>query len=70
MERQPGALIIPLGKTVEGLLQRMEEEGLLGECGILHGFPHPSGANGHRRKQFAEHREAMKRRLEEKFGRA
>ncbi|MGE6230059.1 hypothetical protein [Paenibacillus chitinolyticus] len=70
LERQPGALIIPLGKTVEGLLLQMEEAGLLGECGILRGFPHPSGANGHRHKQFAEHREAMKRRLEEKFGRA
>lgn len=70
LDRQPRALIIPLGKTVESLLHLMEEEGFLGQCGILHGFPHPSGANGHRHKQFDDHREAMKRRLEETFGQA
>ncbi|SEG26394.1 hypothetical protein [Paenibacillus sp. UNC499MF] len=70
LDRQPRALIIPLGRTVEGLLHLMEEEGFLGQCGILHGFPHPSGANGHRHKQFADHRDAMKRRLEETLGQA
>ena len=54
-------LIIPLGKTVEGVLKRLVQREVLDKSKILWGFPHPSGANGNRFKQFAEHQEAMKR---------
>ncbi|MFC5652591.1 uracil-DNA glycosylase family protein [Paenibacillus solisilvae] len=45
-------LIIPLGKTVESVLRLLEREGKLDGRQCLWGFPHPSGANGHRHKQF------------------
>lgn len=54
-------LIIPLGKTVERLLAVLEEEGRLDGGQVLKGFPHPSGANGHRKIQFHAHEEQMRR---------
>lgn len=53
------ALVIPLGKTVESMLQKLVNEGKLDPGRCLWGFPHPSGANGHRFKQFASHQENM-----------
>lgn len=53
----PHAVIIPLGKSVSDVLRRIAEEqepsdreALLNRC--LLDFPHPSGANGHRKRQF------------------
>jgi hypothetical protein len=46
------ALIIPLGKTVEHVFYQLRQEGKLPNHFYLFGFPHPSGANGHRKKQF------------------
>lgn len=57
------ALIIPLGKSVESMLQLLVSEGKLDSRRCLWGFPHPSGANGHRYKQFASHQEDMTRTL-------
>lgn len=57
------ALIIPLGKTVEGMLQLLVSEDKLDHRRCLWGFPHPSGANGHRFKQFASHQENMTKAL-------
>jgi hypothetical protein len=54
------ALIIPLGKMVERVLHLLVREGKLDAEQCLGGFPHPSGANGHRHKQFACHQEHMK----------
>ncbi|PLS18322.1 hypothetical protein CVD28_08155 [Bacillus sp. M6-12] len=52
-ELKQDILIIPLGKTVEQIIRTViTEEKLNGY--ILSGFPHPSGANGHRKKQFEE----------------
>ncbi len=48
----PNALYIPLGKAVEEVLKMMIDEKILKEEQCLMGFPHPSGANGHRLKQF------------------
>lgn len=53
------ALIIPLGKTVESILQLLVSAGELDKQRRLWGFPHPSGANGHRYKQFANQQEQM-----------
>ncbi|MEC0125013.1 hypothetical protein [Paenibacillus pabuli] len=50
-------LIIPLGKSVEAVLRQLLDEDRIQEERILWGFPHPSGANGHRVKQF-EHTKA------------
>lgn len=49
-------LIIPLGKMVEVVLQHIIEKGELKKHVFLFGFPHPSGANGHRLKQFNQHK--------------
>jgi hypothetical protein len=50
------AIIIPLGKAVSDLLRYLISLKKLhaGQC--LLDFPHPSGANGHRARQFAERR--------------
>lgn len=45
-------LVIPLGKMVEEVLQHILKSGNLTRHEYLFGFPHPSGANGHRIKQF------------------
>lgn len=55
------ALVIPLGKAVEGVLELLMREDGLEARQCLRGFPHPSGANGHRHRQFAERQEEMKR---------
>ncbi len=53
------ALIIPLGKAVEEVLEMMINEGLLKREQCLLGFPHPSGANGHMKRQFEENKEKL-----------
>lgn len=45
-------LIIPLGKAVEDVLRLMVEKNIIEEKQCLFGFPHPSGANGHRKEEF------------------
>ena len=55
-----GKLIIPLGKSVNEVLSKIQSENKLNENFILNGFPHPSGANGHRAKQFDNNKENMK----------
>jgi hypothetical protein len=47
-------LLIPLGKAVEEVVRTLAAEGLVHSRQCLWGFPHPSGANGHRRKHFAK----------------
>lgn len=53
-------LIIPLGKTVEAVMRVLTADGLIDPGQCLWGFPHPSGANGHRHKQFAQAFDSMK----------
>ena len=48
----PGALIIPLGKAVEDCLSALIAAGTLSRERCLLGFPHPSGQNGHRKRQL------------------
>ena len=60
-----GKLIIPLGKSVNEVLSKIQSENNLNNNFILNGFPHPSGANGHRAKQFENNKEEMKSIIEE-----
>jgi hypothetical protein len=61
------ALVIPLGVAVERALLFLAREDLLDACRCLFGFPHPSGRNGHRARQFAAHREELSVRVDEWF---
>ncbi|MBR3613697.1 MAG: hypothetical protein IKL55_00765 [Clostridia bacterium] len=63
----PNALIIPLGKSVEEILIQIINEGLIKKEQCLLGFPHPSGANGHRKNQFNENKEKLSNIIEEYF---
>ncbi|TXC89335.1 hypothetical protein FS935_17835 [Metabacillus litoralis] len=62
---QSPALIIPLGKTVEHLIKQLLSRGKHLEHTYLYGFPHPSGANGHRKKQFEEQKQTLKNLVED-----
>lgn len=56
---QQHALVIPLGKMTEQVIRRQLAEERLPDHTYLLGFPHPSGANGHRKKQFLEEKEQL-----------
>lgn len=60
-------LIIPLGNSVEEVLKMMVKNGLISDKQCLFGFPHPSGANGHRIKQFENNKENLKQIIENYF---
>jgi len=57
------ALIVPLGKSVEELLEVLGREGLVRPGRWLSGFPHPSGANGHRARLFKENRRSLRQQV-------
>lgn len=61
-------LMIPLGINVSKVLTFLANKNLIQSSTILHGFPHTSGANGHRHKQFEENKEEMKQKLISYFG--
>lgn len=50
LDQVPDALIVPLGKAVT--TDALKIIGFDKERRVLHGFPHPSGGNGHRKAQF------------------
>ena len=50
------AIYVPLGKAVTTALDHLADLGRLDRSRCLLGFPHPSGANGHRAKQFEKNR--------------
>jgi len=56
METLDNVFMIPLGKAVEDVLKYMINENRIKERQCLFHFPHPSGANGHRKKQFEENK--------------
>jgi len=58
-EKLPDAFYIPLGCAVEEVLEYMVKEGLIKKEQCLFGFPHPSGANGHRKQKFLENKEQL-----------
>ncbi|MED4452991.1 hypothetical protein [Metabacillus fastidiosus] len=61
-------LIIPLGVNVSNVLNFLIENHYIPSQSILSGFPHPSGSNGHRHRQFAENKEQMKNIIQTCFG--
>lgn len=67
VEQIPNALIIPLGKSVEEILELMISQNLIKREQCLLGFPHPSGANGHRKKQFEESKERLLKAIDTYF---
>ena len=67
IDKLQNALIIPLGKAVEEILQQMIKENLIKEEQCLLGFPHPSGANGYRKSQFKENKNKLLNIIEDYF---
>ena len=60
------------GSRAEYVTERLKElaaEGLVDPKRCLFGFPHPSGANGHRKSRFEEQREALTKKARAWFSR-
>ncbi|RPK04819.1 hypothetical protein BSBH6_01520 [Bacillus subtilis] len=57
------ALLIPLGKAAETVCGTLITQHSLRNFFCLHGFPHPSGANGHRLKQFSKNKGQLERQI-------
>ena len=55
----PDALMIPLGKTAQEAVSLLAADGLVSPSRCLTGFPHPSGGNGHRVRQYAANQTAL-----------
>ena len=64
LEALPHATIVPLGRSVVEVLEVLLAEGSIPRRRWLTGFPHPSGANGHRARLFEENRVSLERQLE------
>lgn len=54
INRIPEALVIPLGKAASSVAELLVREGLVDGRRFLMGFPHPSGGNGHRVREYRE----------------
>lgn len=52
-------LLVPLGKVVTEVINKLVDQGRVAERRCLFGFPHPSGANGHRKKQFEKEKSSL-----------
>lgn len=52
------SLIIPLGKKVDVIVDELREKGKVNQV-CLKGYPHPSGANGHRIKEFNKNKHSL-----------
>lgn len=53
----PQALVVPLGRCVDSVLRYLIQAGAMSPKRCLLGFPHPSGANGHRNTEFRQRRD-------------
>lgn len=61
------ALIIPLGKAVSNVLRHLAQDGIVSPDRCLLDFPHPSGANGHRKVQFERLKPVHQQQIREWF---
>jgi hypothetical protein len=59
----PRALIVPCGEAVDGALLHLVEKNMIEDSRCLFGFPHASGANGHRKKFFNERRNQLRQKV-------
>ncbi len=64
LARIPEALIVPLGRAAEDGVALAQVD----QKRVLSGFPHPSGANGHRLKHFEAARERLAATITTWFG--
>ncbi len=69
LDSVPHALVVPLGNAVSAALEHLCRLGALSAERCLSGFPHPSGANGRRVKDFANRRREMSDRIASHFKR-
>jgi hypothetical protein len=60
----PEAVIVPLGKIAGEIVQFLHDENHVTLNRCLVGFPHPSGSNGHRFREFAEGRDEWREKLQ------
>jgi hypothetical protein len=60
----PDAVIVPSGKTAGEIVQSLHDENHISLDRCLVGFPHPSGANGHGVRFFAEGRDRWREQLQ------
>lgn len=58
------AVIVPTGKVVSDVLRYLVDEGKILNRTILFDFPHPSGANGHRKEQYEKNKAFFQEQLE------
>lgn len=58
-------LIIPLGKSVKKVFSKLIADKKISPNIYLEHFPHPSGANGHRQKQFDSSKDLMRKQIAE-----
>ncbi len=65
----PDALVIPLGKWASAGVLHVADQGVVDRRRVLLGFPHPSGANGHRKPHFDQNAKQMRRQLASWFAR-
>jgi hypothetical protein len=56
----PRALVIPLGKWAAAGVLHLADRNVLEARRVLLGFPHPSGANGHRKISFEKNAPRMR----------
>lgn len=60
----PHALIVPLGDASGAAVAHLGDMGVVDPYRCVTGFPHPSGANGHRAKQFGDRRSQLEHRVQ------
>lgn len=63
LARVPDALVVPLGVRVDEAILLLADSGHLDSARCLVGFPHPSGANGHKGRQWEANRDALRRKV-------
>lgn len=66
----PNALVVPLGKQVSDVISLLADRGEIARDRVLFGFPHPSGANGHRHAHFEAEAAQMRLKIREWLARA
>jgi hypothetical protein len=61
------AVMVPLGNAASEVLEHLADGGHLARESCLFGFPHPSGANGRRVRDFVAHRLQLAEKVEWHF---